>query len=59
MKFVVVAAVVLFSGSLASCAQPPSLGSLSRAPDVRIPKRSPAPEQDCVHVPFPQCSGGG
>lgn len=58
MKFVVIAAVVLFSVSLVGCAQPASLGSLSRAPDVRIPKRSPAPEQDCVHVPFPQCSGG-
>ncbi len=58
MKFVVVATVVLFSASLVGCAQPPSLGSLSRAPDPRIPKRSPQPEKDCVHVPFPQCSGG-
>jgi hypothetical protein len=54
MKSVVIAVAVLFSASLAGCAQPPSLGSLSRAPDVRIPKRSP-PD---VRVPFPQCSGG-
>jgi hypothetical protein len=58
MKFVVIAAAVLFSVSLVGCAQPPSLGSLSRAPDPRIPKRSPPNVQDCVHVPFPQCSGG-
>jgi hypothetical protein len=58
MKFVVIAAAVLFSVSLVGCAQPPSLGSLSRAPDARIPKRSPPNVQDCVHVPFPQCSGG-
>jgi PBP1b-binding outer membrane lipoprotein LpoB len=58
MKFVVIAAVVLVSVSLVGCAQPASLGSLSRAPDVRIPKRSPPNVQDCVHVPFPQCSGG-
>jgi PBP1b-binding outer membrane lipoprotein LpoB len=58
MKFAVIAAVVLSSVSLAGCAQPASLGSLSRAPDVRIPKRPPPNVQDCVHVPFPQCSGG-
>jgi hypothetical protein len=58
MKFVVIAAAVLFSASLAGCAQPASLGSLSRAPDVRIPQRSPPNVQDCVHVLFPQCSGG-
>jgi hypothetical protein len=58
MKFVVIAAVVLSSVSLVGCAQPASLGSLSRAPDIRIPKRPPTPEQDCVRVPFPQCSGG-
>jgi hypothetical protein len=57
MKIVVIATVVLFSVSLAGCAQPASLGSLSRAPDAR-PKRSPPDVQDCVHVPFPQCSGG-
>jgi hypothetical protein len=43
---------------LAGCGQTASLGSLSRAPDARIPKRFPAELQDCVHVPFPQCSGG-
>jgi hypothetical protein len=58
MKFVVIAAVVLFSASLIGCVQPASLGSLSRAPDARIPKRSPPDVQDCVRVPFPQCSGG-
>jgi hypothetical protein len=58
MRFVVIAAVVLFSVSLVGCAQPPSLGSLSRAPDPRIPKRSPPNLQDCVRVPFPQCTGG-
>jgi hypothetical protein len=40
MKFAVVAAVVRVSVSLVGCAQPPSLGSLSRTPDARIPKRS-------------------
>jgi hypothetical protein len=58
MKSVVIAAVVLFSVSLAGCAQPASLGSLSHSPDARIPKRPPPNVQDCVHVPFPQCSGG-
>jgi hypothetical protein len=58
MRFVVIAAAVLLSASLAGCAQPASLGSLSRAPDVRIPKRSQPDVQDCVRVPFPQCSGG-
>jgi hypothetical protein len=58
MKIVVIATAVLFSVSLAGCAQLPSLGSLSRAPDARIPKRPPPNVQDCVHVPFPQCSGG-
>jgi hypothetical protein len=58
MKSVVIAVAVLLSVSLVGCAQPPSLGSLSRAPDARIPQRSPPPVQDCVHVPFPQCSGG-
>jgi hypothetical protein len=59
MKSVVITAVVLSSISLAGCAQPASLGSASRAPDIRIPKRSPPDLQDCVHVPFPQCTGGG
>ena len=58
MKFAVFATVVLLSVSLVGCAQPPSLGSLSRAPDPRIPKRSSPDVQDCVHVLFPQCSGG-
>jgi hypothetical protein len=58
MKSVVIAAVVLFSTSLVGCAQPGSLGSASRAPDIRTPKRPPSVEQDCVHLPFPQCSGG-
>ena len=58
MKFVVIAAVVLSSISLAGCFETASLGSLSRAPDTRTPKRSTPEIQDCVRVPFPQCSGG-
>jgi hypothetical protein len=58
MKFVLIAVVVLPSVSLAVCAQPASLGSLSRAPDIRIPKRFPPDVQDCVQMPFLQCSGG-
>jgi len=59
MKFVLIAAVVLSSVSLVGCGQTASLGSLSRTPDMRVPKRSPPDVQDCVRVPFPQCSDGG
>jgi hypothetical protein len=47
----------LFSISLAGCFETTSLGSASRAPDTRIPTHPPD-VQDCVRVPFPQCSGG-
>jgi hypothetical protein len=56
MKFVVIAAVVLSSVSLAGCFETASLGSLSRAPNS--PKHSTPDIQDCIHVPFPQCGGG-
>ncbi len=57
MKFVVIAAVVLSFIALVGCAQTASLGSASRAPDTRVPKRFPPDVQDCMRVPFPQCSG--
>jgi hypothetical protein len=58
MKFVVITTIVLFSAALAGCGQSATLGSLNRDPDTHILKRSPPPVEDCVHVPFPQCSGG-
>jgi hypothetical protein len=50
MKPVFIVVVVLSFVSLAGCS--------GRAPDSMIPKRFPQVEQDCIHVPFPQCSGG-
>jgi len=58
MKFMVIATVALSLIPLAGCFETPSLGSLSRTPDTRAPKRSTPEIQDCVRVPFPQCSGG-
>jgi hypothetical protein len=43
---------------LAGCLETTSYGSAGRAPDSPTLKRSPVPEQDCIRVPFPQCSGG-
>jgi hypothetical protein len=41
----------------------PAYGSVARAPAGRLaprPLATPLPRiLDCVHVPFPQCSGGG
>jgi hypothetical protein len=57
MRFVVIAGVVSSSISLAGCFEATGFGSLGRAPDTRMPKRSSPVIQDCVHVPFPQCGG--
>jgi hypothetical protein len=55
MKFVVIAAIILSSISLAGCLGTPTYGSVGRVPDSPIAKRPPL--EDCVHLPFPQCSG--
>ena len=62
MKFNVVTIITIIGLSLiplAGCLEATGYGSADRAPDSSVPKRAPLPEQDCVHVPFPQCSGGG
>jgi hypothetical protein len=56
MKIVVIAALVFSSISLAGCFEATSYGSA--ASDRSIPTRLPPGLQDCVHVAFPQCSGG-
>jgi hypothetical protein len=58
MKFAVIVAAILSSISRAGCFVTTSHGSLGRAPDSLIAKRSPLEGQDCTRVPFPQCSGG-
>jgi hypothetical protein len=58
MKFVVIAAIVLSSISLAGCFFETTSHGSAGAPGSQIPKRSPPEIQDCVRVPFPQCSGG-
>jgi hypothetical protein len=57
IRLVVIADVILSSISLAGCFEATGFGSLGRVPDTRMPKRSSPVIQDCVHVPFPQCSG--
>lgn len=57
MRFVIIAAVVLSSISLAGCFETTSLGSAGGARDSLSSKRPPL-VQDCVRMPFPQCSGG-
>jgi hypothetical protein len=57
-EFAVITAAVLSSISGAGCFETTSHGSLGRAPDSLMPKRSPLEEEDWIRVPFPQCSGG-
>jgi hypothetical protein len=59
MKFVVITVIGLSFIPLAGCLEATSYGSAGRAPDSPTLKRSPLPQQDCIRVPFPQCSGGG
>jgi hypothetical protein len=59
MKFVVITVIGLSIIPLAGCLEATSYGSADRAPDTPTLKRVPLPEQDCVRVPFPSCSGGG
>jgi hypothetical protein len=59
MKFVVITVIGLSIIPLAGCLEATSYGSAGRAPDNPTLKRVPLPEQDCIRVPFPQCSGGG
>ena len=59
MKFVVITVIGLSLIPLAGCFETTSYGSAGRAPDSLTLKRSSPPEQDCLRVPFPQCSGGG
>jgi hypothetical protein len=58
MKFVVITVIGLSLIPLAGCLETTSYGSADRVPDSPTLKRSPLPEQDCVRVPFPQCSDG-
>jgi hypothetical protein len=57
--FTIITVIGLSFIPLAGCVEATSYGSVGRAPDSPTLTRVPLPEQECIRVPFPQCSGGG